>query len=78
MSKFSEDYTEYLKNQNEQIERCYKFWHEKSKKVPKKSEQFNVIHVTMGLLKILENLNDDILKMEEDDGTGVTSGRTGN
>lgn len=65
MSKFSEDYIAYLKNQNEQIERCYKFWHEKSKKVLKKSEQFNVIHVTMGLLKILENLNDGILKTEE-------------
>lgn len=67
MSKFNEDYIAYLKNQNEQVDRCYKFWHEKSKKVPKKSEQFNVIHVTMGLLKILENLNDDILKTEEED-----------
>lgn len=66
MSKFNEDYIAYLKNQNEQVDRCYKFWHEKSKKVQKKSEQFNVIHVTMGLLKILENLNDDILKTEED------------
>lgn len=66
MSKFSEDYTEYLKQQNEQIDRCYKFWHEKSKKVMKKSEQFNVIHTTMGLLKILENLNDGILKTEND------------
>lgn len=67
MSKFNEEYVAYLKDQNEQIEYCYKFWHEKSKKVQKKSEQFNVIHVTMGLLKILENLNDDILKMEEED-----------
>ena len=67
MSKFNEEYVAYLKDQNEQIEYCYKFWHEESKKVPKKSEQFNVIHVTMGLLKILENLNDDILKMEEED-----------
>ncbi|MCR4554147.1 MAG: hypothetical protein K5752_04430 [Succinivibrionaceae bacterium] len=67
MSKFSEDYTSYLKQQNEQIKHCYKFWHERSKKVLKKSEQFNVIHVTMGLLKILENLNDDILKTEEND-----------
>lgn len=66
MSKFNEEYVAYLKDQNEQIEHCYKFWHEKSKKVLKKSEQFNVIHVTMGLLKILENLNDDILKTEED------------
>lgn len=66
MSKFNEEYVAYLKDQNAQVDRCYKFWHEKSKKVPKKSEQFNVIHVTMGLLKILENLNDDILKTEED------------
>lgn len=66
MSKFNEEYVAYLKDQNKQIEHCYKFWHEKSKKVQKKSEQFNVIHVTMGLLKILENLNDDILKTEED------------
>lgn len=66
MSKFNEDYIAYLKDQNAQIEYCYKFWHEKSKKVLKKSEQFNVIHTTMGLLKILENLNDDILKTEED------------
>lgn len=66
MSKFSEDYTAYLKQQNEQIERCYKFWHEKSKKVLKKSEQFNIIHTTMGLLKILESLNDGILKTEND------------
>ena len=65
MSKFNEEYVSYLKQQNEQIEHCYKFWHDRSKKVLKKSEQFNVIHVTMGLLKILENLNDDILKTEE-------------
>lgn len=65
MSKFNEEYVSYLKQQNEQIERCYKFWHEKSKKVLKKSEQFNVIHVTMGLLKIMQRMNDDILKTME-------------
>lgn len=37
------------------------------KKVLKKSEQFNVIHTTMGLLKILESLNDGILKTEKND-----------
>lgn len=65
MSKFNEEYVSYLKQQNEQIERCYKFWHEKSKKVLKKSEQFNVIHGTMGLLKIMQRMNDDILKTME-------------
>lgn len=65
MSKFSEDYIAYLKNQNEQVDRCYKFWHEESKKVPKKSEQYKVIQTTLVLLTLMHSLNDDILKPEE-------------
>ena len=49
MSKFSEDYIAYLKNQNEQIEYCCEFWRESIKKVPEKSEQFNVILTTITL-----------------------------
>ena len=66
MSKFSEDYMAYLKNQNEQIEYCCEFWCESIKKVPEKSEQFNVILTTITLLAGLQRLNNDIIETEYD------------
>ena len=66
MSKFSEDYIAYLKDQNEQIEHCCKFWRERILKVPEKSEEFNVILTTITLLAGLQRLNDDIIETEYD------------
>ena len=53
MSKFSEDYIAYLKS-------------ESIKKVPEKSEQFNVILTTITLLAGLQGLNNDIVETEYD------------
>lgn len=64
MSKLSEDYIAYLKNQHEQIEYCCKFWRERILKVPEKSEEFNVILTTITLLAILQKINDDIIETE--------------
>lgn len=63
---FTQEYLSDIKSQNEMIEYCYNFWYARSKKVLKKSEQFNVIHTTMGLLKILQNINTGLLRDAEE------------
>lgn len=51
-----------LKSQNKIIDECYRFLHMKMRSVKDNKEEYRKFGLSLGLLSLLKNINNDVLR----------------